>query len=400
MFNYAAVSIQFSVLPFDYGITNFTDEEIQPDHFTALIGWDDNYSRENFKDSYAIIGDALPKGDGAWLIKDSESSTLSEKEGTTVGEGGYMWLSYYNPSFLAKDFYAIIPQAAAVAYIFENDIDYHVNYQTDLTGLCGFDGKYTIYSNEFTSKYTESIGAVGTYFNESGIVYSFDVYVNGEKVHTQSGLSEFAGFRTIILNEYVPVKVNDTFKVVFKSNAVPYQAYSRQHYISGMSMVSEDGKTWSDITLENRTVCLKVYTVADDGKDNDTDDGPTPSPDVKPSPIPDPKPAAGKKISANYNLYTANNAYTVYRASDMEVICHSNVINLKALIVLFKLNMTNGHLKVYIDGTLVFDGDVDDDLFRVIFEIIEKFLGKHEITIEFTDKSGKTQTLNETVIIE
>jgi hypothetical protein len=102
--------------------------------------------------------------------------------------------------------------------------------------------------------------------SDSGINYSFDIYVNGAKVHSQSGVSEFAGFRTIVLNKYIPVKTGDKFKVVFKSNAVPYQAYSRQHYMSGMTFASADGKSWSDITLENRTVCLKVYTVMDDTK--------------------------------------------------------------------------------------------------------------------------------------
>ena len=121
-------------------------------------------------------------------------------------------------------------------------------------------------SNEFTSDCSELIGAVGTYFNESGISYSFDVYVNGVKVHTQAGISEFAGFRTIILNRYIPVKAGDKFKVIFKNNAVPYQAYSRQHYLAGMSFISADGKSWGDITPENRTVCLKVYTVKDDTK--------------------------------------------------------------------------------------------------------------------------------------
>ena len=392
--NYGAASIQFSVMAFDYGRTNYTDEELQPTHFVTLIGWDDNYSRENFRGSDSIMGDTLPKGDGAWLIKDSENAELSETEGTSMGQGGYMWMSYYNPSFLAKDLNAIIPQAAAVAYIFENTNEYHVNYQTDLTGLSGFDSDYTQYSNEFISKYTESIGAVGTYFNGSGIDYSFDIYVNGEKLYTQSGISEFAGFRTIILNEYVPIKANDTFKVVFKSNALPYQAYSRQHYIQGMSMISKDGSTWRDITLENITVCLKVYTLADNGTDNGTDDDPTP--DVKPTPIPNFKPIPSKKITTNYK---SNHVYTVYRASDMKVICRSNVINLKALIDLFKFNLTNGHLKVYIDGTLIFDGDVDDDLSKVIFEIIEKFLGKHKITVEFTDHNGNTHTLNETIII-
>lgn len=83
----------------------------------------------------------------------------------------------------------------------------------------------------------------------------------------------------------------------------------------------------------------------------------------------------------------------------MKMICQANVVNLKALMDLFNRTFTNGHLKVYIDGTLVFDGDVDDDLSRVIFEIIEKFLGKHEVTVEFTDSNG-TQTFNETAIIE
>ncbi|MBQ2832951.1 lectin like domain-containing protein [Methanobrevibacter sp.] len=263
---YGAVSIQFSTTQFDYTNQSYSDDDLQPNHFVTVIGWDDNYPAEKFREGHATDNNSTPSGNGAWLIKDSESSTLNESECVISGSGGYLRISYYNPSFLAKDFYAIVPQSAAVAYIFENGIDYHVNYQSDLIGLTGFDGNYTCYSNEFTSDYSELIGAVGTYFNGSGIDYSFDVYVNGNKILSQSGVSEFAGFRTIVLDNYIPVKKGDKFKVVFKNNNLPYQAFSRQHYLSGMSYVSKDGKTWSDITLENRTVCLKVYTVKDDTK--------------------------------------------------------------------------------------------------------------------------------------
>ena len=207
-------------------------------HLISLIGWDDNLVAE---------GSDNP---GAWISKDSML--------------GYSYYPYDFSGLFESDHYALVPQNAAIAYIFENDIDYHMNYQTDLTALCGFDGNYTYYSNEFTSKYSELIGAVGTYFNGSGINYSFDIYVNGEKVHSQDGISEFAGFRTIVLSRYIPVKEGDTFKVVFRNNALPYQAFSRQHYLANMSLISKDGKSWEDITLENRTVCLKVYTVADD----------------------------------------------------------------------------------------------------------------------------------------
>lgn len=209
-------------------------------HFVSLIGWNDGYNEEL-------------NATGYWIAKDSAA-------------GAFDKIAYNDSYFLAHDRFTIVPQDVVITYIFENNIDYHMNYQTDLTALTGFDGNYTVYSNEFTSKYSELIGAVGTYFNDSGIEYSFDVYVNGAKVHTQNGVSEFAGFRTIVLSKYIPVKAGDKFKVVFKSNSVPYQAYSRQHYLAGMTFVSSDGKTFEDITLKNKTVCLKVYTVADDTK--------------------------------------------------------------------------------------------------------------------------------------
>lgn len=213
-------------------------------HFITIIGGDDDFKSKN--------DDSEEKNLGAWLTKDSLS--------------GFVYYKYNSENILGIDYYAIVPVNAAVCYIFENNIDYHVNYQTDLTGLVGFDGNYTYYSNKFTSKYGELIGAVGTYFNDSGIDYSFDIYVNGDKVHSQNGVSEFAGFRTIILNKYIPIGAGDEFKVVFKSNSVPYQAFSRQHYISGVSLASSNAVNWIDLKPFNRTVCLKVYTVADDTK--------------------------------------------------------------------------------------------------------------------------------------
>ena len=216
-------------------------------HFVALIGWNDNFTDNIHNISM-----------GVWLTKDSLAN--------------FALLPYNSSVIMLTDYYSIVPQNTAIAYIFENTVDYHVNYQTDLTGLTGFDGNYTIYSNEFTSKYDELIGAVGTYFNESGINYSFDVYVNGKLMHSQTGVSEFAGFRTIVLNKYIPVKAGDKFKVVFKSNALPYQAYSRQHYVPGMSFVSKNGNSWEDLRPQNKTVCLKVYTVRDDTKIIDNKD--------------------------------------------------------------------------------------------------------------------------------
>ena len=225
---------------YDGGQTRF------PNHSVSVVGWDDSFSRDNF-----II---TPPGDGAWIIKNSW--------GAEWGDNGYFYMSYYEPSFLND----VIPGVltGAVAYIFENTIPYHLNYQTDFAGLYASDENFSYYSNQYESIFNELIGAVGTYFDDSGIDYELKVHVNGELRHTQKGVSEFAGFKTIILDKYVPVKVNDTFKVEFKSSSVPFAAPTMMPLEEGVSMVSADGKEWYDTIWSNQTVCLKAYTVIDD----------------------------------------------------------------------------------------------------------------------------------------
>jgi predicted outer membrane repeat protein len=252
--NYGAVSITYADAndaPYFNVNTSahYTNVSLPSTHGVAIMGWDDNFSKDNF-----LIA---PPGNGAWIVKNSW--------GSDWGDEGYFYISYYEKSFFTPDSDTGIIYLF-VACIFSNAINYHVNYQTDLTGLYDFDSNYTQYCNEFTADYDDLIAGIGTYFNQSGIDYSFDIYVNNNLVYSQSGISEFAGYRTIVLNKYIPIKKGDKFKVVFKNNSLPYQAFSRQHYLPGMSFVSADGIVWKDITLENKIVCLKVYTVADDSK--------------------------------------------------------------------------------------------------------------------------------------
>ena len=97
---------------------------------------------------------------------------------------------------------------------------------------------------------------------------------------------------------------------------------------------------------------------------------------------------------------SAPKTYTVTRVSDHQVICKSNFFILDHLNKLFNMTFINSHIKVYIDGELVFDGDTSDDLTQVIFEIIDKYLGEHEITVEVTDSENKTKTYKEKIIVE
>lgn len=220
----------------------YNNDTYEPNHEVAVIGWDDNYPKEKFN--------IIPPGNGAWIIKNSW--------GKDWGDGGYAHISYYDTSVYAKDKDSI---DYSVAFIIENTENYTYNYQTDFSGLKNFTSNYTFYSNEFKAVEKADLAAVGTYFNDTGVDYEFKIYVNGELKLTQNGTSPFAGFRTIKLNKNIPVKENDTFKVVFKSNNVPFQDKSRQHLLPEMSYVSSDANTWIDFSNENKTVCLKVYTL-------------------------------------------------------------------------------------------------------------------------------------------
>ncbi len=83
-----------------YGINSkgakFTPEakcsETSTNHAMAIVGWDDNYSKENF--SYT------PNKNGAWLVKNSYGTESGAVSGNTAYDSkGYCWISYEDAYF-------------------------------------------------------------------------------------------------------------------------------------------------------------------------------------------------------------------------------------------------------------------------------------------------------------
>lgn len=66
---------------------------------------------------------------------------------------------------------------------------------------------------------------------------------------------------------------------------------------------------------------------------------------------------------------------------------------------LFNKKFINGHLLVYVDGELVFNDTVSDDLSQVIFDLIKIVAGNHEIKVEFTDNEGNTEDVTENITL-
>ncbi|MBR5954769.1 MAG: right-handed parallel beta-helix repeat-containing protein, partial [Methanobrevibacter sp.] len=177
-------------------------------HMVSIVGWDDNYPKENF-----VI---TPPGDGAFIIKNSH--------GTEMGDHGYLYLSYYDPSLLNT--------SIAIGYIIENTENYTTNYQTDLGGhrdIITKDRDILSYKNSYQSGGPELISAVGTYF-EPDENYTLEIYVNDELIHTQSGIAPFYGYHTVKLTTEIPITTGDNFTALMKKASISIFTKSRQHY--------------------------------------------------------------------------------------------------------------------------------------------------------------------------
>ncbi len=236
-------------------------------HSVTIVGWDDNYSRENF-------GNAKPSSNGAWLIANSY--------GSSFGEDGYFWLSYEEPSL--TEFYSFI---AASADTYDN------NYQYDGYGwgnaITNSHSDSTRAANIFTANddYKQTLSAVGVYTVADKQPYTINIYrsvsagkpTSGKLAASISGVIDYQGYHTIPLNETVSLNPGEKFSVVVsyqitgeETGYIPLEGESyyenpyRVTYTSntGESFIYSDG-VWVDLHnskqkgIENN-VCIKAFT--------------------------------------------------------------------------------------------------------------------------------------------
>ena len=233
-------------------------------HAVAIVGWDDNYSRNNFK--------TTPPGDGAWIIKNSW--------GTGSGEGGYYYVSYYD-TILAP----LNSPYSTYVFLFNDSIKYDKNYQYDVSGRTDFflNKSATVwYKNVFTATDNEYLTAVSTYF-EKDTAWEIYIYVNDVLRHVQSGNST-ASYSTIELSNFIPLDLGDVFEVVFKITvdkeaSVPISEdiiasgvpINKELFHENISFISYDGENWTDFyglvwaysshTYASQVACIKAFTI-------------------------------------------------------------------------------------------------------------------------------------------
>ena len=236
-------------------------------HYVTLVGWDDNYSRNNFS--------RIPAGNGAFIVKNSW--------GSGWGDGGYFYVSYYDNSFAWGNY------LYSFAGVEETD-NYDSIYQYDYLGMTSSLGGSSTTgwgAAMFVADEDSKISAAGFYALESNTAYTVYVYTgcssgkprSGKLVHSQSGKLEYPGFHTVPFSVESPVSKSQRFSIVLKittpNNKYPivYSDPDTAHYdvsvpAAGQTFYSGSGSTWTDFTKSSSSClssgqccfCCKAYT--------------------------------------------------------------------------------------------------------------------------------------------
>lgn len=180
-------------------------------HAVEIVGWDDNYSKENFKHAGT---EKLPEADGAWLVKNSWAEVRIPDPyvyNEAYKSSGYFWLSYYDKTIceiIAVDYDSKDTYANMYAYDGGNMVNLSGNKGTHFLNI--YEAK------AYGTGSVEKIDGVMTYL-AANMPYTLTIYTNpvveNGKLHYSgkskpvTGSSDYQGFYTIDLkdqNIYIP----------------------------------------------------------------------------------------------------------------------------------------------------------------------------------------------------
>ena len=229
----------------------------RPNHDIVIVGWDDDYSCENFNH--------MPENNGAFLCRNSW--------GEDFGAGGYFYVSYEDSNLGTSN----------IVYTRLDETDnYRMNYQSDMlgwVGTLGYKEPSAWFANVYTAGQDEILRAVSFY--ATGGQTTYDIYAVPEyygaellehPVYLGSGYCEDGGYYTVDIPEMVRLRAGSRFAVMVRITtegserpiAIEFAASvltSGANLSDGEGYISYDGSQWNSAEAEyGCNVCLKAFT--------------------------------------------------------------------------------------------------------------------------------------------
>ncbi len=230
----------------------------KPNHDVVIIGWDDNYPKENFNVDL--------EGDGAFICQNSW--------GNEFGDDGFFYVSYYDTNIgTHNEVYTGV----------ENTDNYDNIYQSDLcgwVGKMGYDKEDMYGANVFTATSDQNIKAASFYATASDTSYELyivndfkDEYSFAGRKKVAEGTLENAGYYTIKFDEEVSVTEGERYAVVLHINtpesthpmAIEYD--SGESYLKdvdlddGEGYISYDGAAFINVKeKQDCNLCIKAFS--------------------------------------------------------------------------------------------------------------------------------------------
>ena len=201
---------------------HYTWEPVTSNHAVTIVGWDDNYSKENFLEGHQ------PAYNGAWIVKNSWGSSTEDfpNNGGGWGNDGYFYLSYYDQSLsdvevLDFDVYDETGNAALVA-------DSYSFMPVSAIASAASDDKVSM-ANIFTAQQDQVITSLSTETGSACVTATFDMYLldddaesptDGKHVASKSETFQYSGFHRVDLKSGVIMKEGQRYSVVVTQRSV------------------------------------------------------------------------------------------------------------------------------------------------------------------------------------
>ena len=228
-----------------------------PNHAISIVGWDDTISKNYFKSTIQ------PKSDGAFIIKNSW--------GTEKGNEGYYYISYEDTNICKY-----VVSFSNIDFDVEDNVYYYDNL--GMIGSVGYGRSESYAANTFEKKSTNKEILKEVTIGFPGYT-EFDVYLSKTTdLNTRdligSGVAEYEGYKTLVLNE--PILIEDDFSIIVRYSAeesvtlpIGVQSSSASGFEkttidTGKSFIAYNGRNWSDVTnlnLDSIVIpSIKAYT--------------------------------------------------------------------------------------------------------------------------------------------